>query len=119
VENGEYVDYSAIDYSRDDTYSGDITYFVQDPVTGVVTEVTNPILEAIFGGESYTSSSGVGITDFTQMADDALQVIDFVHTQIHTESTDLPEPSPEPEPIPQEVGEEVGAHWYDFGVQLR
>ena len=98
VENGEYVDFSAIDYSRDDQYSGDITYFVQDPVTGVVTEVTESIMNAVFGGVSYTSSSGAGITDFTQMVDDAVQMIDFVHTQIHTESSDLPEPPPEPEP---------------------
>jgi len=98
VENGEYVDFSATDYSRDDQYSGDITYFYQDPVTGVVSEVTEPIMDAVFDGVSYTSSSGAGITDFTQMVDDALQVIDFVHTQIHTETPDLPEPPPEPEP---------------------
>jgi hypothetical protein len=98
VENGEYVDYSAIDYSRDDQYSGNITYFYQDPVTGVVTEVTEPIMDAVFDGVSYTSSSGAGVTDFAQMVDDALQVIDFVHTQIHTETPDVPEPPPEPEP---------------------
>jgi len=98
VENGEYVDFSATDYSRDDQYSGDITYFYQDPVTGVVSEVTESIMDAVFDGVSYTSSSGAGITDFTQMVDDALQVIDFVHTQIHTETPDLPEPPPEPEP---------------------
>jgi hypothetical protein len=101
VENGEYVDYSAIDYSRDDQYSGNITYFYQDPVTGVVTEVTEPIMTAVFDGVSYTSSSGAGITDFTQMVDDALQVIEFVHTQIHTETPDVPEPPPEPEPVPE------------------
>jgi len=83
VDKGEFVDYSAFDYSRDVVYSGDITYFVQDPVTGDVTTVTEPILEAVFGGESYTWDSNVGISDFAQAVDDALQVIEFTHTQVH------------------------------------
>jgi hypothetical protein len=33
------------------------------------------------------STDGSGITDFVQAADDALQVIEFVHTQVHIETT--------------------------------
>ena len=89
VANDEYFNYDAFDYSRDTTYSGDITYFVQDPETGVVTSVTEPILTAVFDNVSYTSDSGTGISDFTQAADDALQVIEFVHTQIHVEEPQI------------------------------
>jgi hypothetical protein len=89
VENDEYYNFDAFDYNRDTTYSGDITYFVQDPVTGVVTSVTEPILTAVFDNVSYTSASGTGISDFTQAADDALQVIEFVHTQIHVEEPSM------------------------------
>lgn len=85
VANDEYFNYDTFDYSRDTTYSGDITYFVQDPVTLVVTSVTETILQAVFDSVSYTSASGAGISDFTQAADDALQIIEFVHTQIHVE----------------------------------
>jgi hypothetical protein len=89
VENDEYYNFDAFDYNRDTTYSGDITYFVQDPVTLEVTSVTEPILQAVFDNVSYTSASGTGISDFTQAADDALQVIEFVHTQIHVEEPQI------------------------------
>jgi hypothetical protein len=83
VENGEYFDYSTFDYSRDATYTGDITYYVQDPVTLEVTMVTESIMDAVFDGVSYTSASGSGITDFAQAADDAIQLIEFMHEPIH------------------------------------
>ena len=79
-----HIDYTTFDYNRDTTYSGDITYYVQK-TDGTVVSVTEPILQAVFDGQSYTSDSGMGIADFAQAADDALEVIDFVHTQIHTE----------------------------------
>ena len=83
VPNDQYVDYSSFDYDRASTYSDTITYFVQDS-SGTVTEVTKTIIEAVFNNVPYTSSSGSGITDFVQATDDALQVIEFVHTQVHT-----------------------------------
>lgn len=86
VENDVYFNYGTFDYSRDTTYSGDITYYVQAP-DGTMTQVTKPILEAVFGGESYTSTDGSGVSDFVQAADDALQVIEFMHTQIIPETT--------------------------------
>jgi hypothetical protein len=84
MTSSDYVDYSSFDYSRSGTYSGTITYYVQK-ADGTVVQVTEPIIDAVFGGEDYTSSDGTAIADFAQAADDALQVIEFVHTQIHTE----------------------------------
>jgi len=84
TDTGTYVDYGTFDYDRATTYSGEITYFVQ-AADGTVTEVTKPILEAVFNNEPYTSADGAGASDFTQAADDALQMIEFIHTQIHTE----------------------------------
>jgi len=77
----DYVDYSTFDYNRDATYTGDITYYVQQ-ADGSIVQVTEPILDAVFGGESYTSSDGIAITDFSTAADDALQMIEFVHENI-------------------------------------
>lgn len=79
-----YYDYSTYDYDRAATYNTPITYFVQDPDTGVVTSVTSTVYEAVFNSVPYSATDG-GITAFAQAADDALQVIEFVHTQIHTE----------------------------------
>ena len=83
VPNDQYVDYSSFDYDRAATYSGTVTYYEQDS-SGTVTQVTKPIIEAVFNNVPYTSSSGTGITDFVQAADDALQVIEFIHTEVHT-----------------------------------
>ncbi|HKJ77047.1 MAG TPA: hypothetical protein VKA64_07570 [Gammaproteobacteria bacterium] len=76
--------YTTFDYDRAATYDGTVTYYEQ-AADGTVTQVTKPILEAVFNNEPYTSADGAGITDFTQAVDDALQVIEFVHEQIHTE----------------------------------
>ena len=76
--------YTTFDYDRAATYDGSVTYYVQ-AADGTVTQVTEPILEAVFNNEPYTSADGAGITDFTQAVDDALQVIEFIHEQVHTE----------------------------------
>jgi len=86
VENDVFYNYGTFDYNRDTTYSGTITYYVQ-AADGTITQVTKPILEAVFGGESYVSTDGAGISDFVQAADDALQVIEFTHTEVHIETT--------------------------------
>lgn len=82
--NDTYFNFAGFDYNRDTTYDGTISYYVQDS-SGNVTLVTKPILEAIFNNVSYTSSSGSGVTDFVQAAEDALRVIEFTHTEVHTE----------------------------------
>lgn len=81
--NDTYYNFGSFDYNRDTTYSGTISYYVDDG-NGNVTQVTEPILKAVFDNESYTSSSGSGITDFMQAAEDALRVIEFTHTTVHT-----------------------------------
>lgn len=78
-----YYDYSTYDYDRADTYSGTITYYVQK-TDGTIVPVTESIYDAVFNSVPYSATDG-GITAFAQAADDALQVIEFVHTQIHTE----------------------------------
>jgi len=85
MTGGDYpVSYTTYDYDRAATYDGNITYYVQ-AADGTVTQVTKPIMDAVFNNEPYTSADGAGITDFTQAVDDALQMIEFVHEQIHPE----------------------------------
>jgi hypothetical protein len=76
--------YTTFDYDRAATYDGTVTYY-QQAADGTVTQVTEPIMEAVFNNEPYTSADGAGITDFTQAVDDALQVIEFIHDEVHTE----------------------------------
>jgi hypothetical protein len=83
--DGEYVDYSTFSYDRSDTY-GDATttvlVYVADPdgdgplTDSWVSKEVN-IYEAVFGSTDYSSASGVD--GFAQAADDALQVIEYVH----------------------------------------
>ena len=80
----DFVDYSSFDYNRSQAYPGTVSYYVQQ-ADGTVVLVTDTILQAVFDGEQYVSSDGVGIVDFAQAADDALQVIEFIHTAIHEE----------------------------------
>jgi hypothetical protein len=80
----DFVDYSSFDYNRTETYPGTISYYVQQ-ADGTVVLVTDTILQAVFDGETYTSADGAGIVDFAQAADDALQMIEFIHTTIHVE----------------------------------
>jgi len=77
----DYVDYSSFDYNRDATYTGDITYYVQN-ADGSIDQVTEPIMDAVFDGESYTSADGLGIVDFSRATDDALQMIEFIHENV-------------------------------------
>jgi len=77
----DHVDYSSYDYNRNETYTGNISYYVKRP-DGTVQQVTEPVLDVVFGGVNYTSSDGTGIGDFSQAADDALQMIEFVHENV-------------------------------------
>jgi hypothetical protein len=78
-----YYDYSTFDYDRSTTYSSEITYYVLK-ADGTIVSETKTIYDAVFNSVPYSATDG-GITAFAQATDDALQVIEFVHTQIHTE----------------------------------
>lgn len=75
-EDGKtYFDFSSATYDRSDTYTGEITY-LRNNGDGTFTLVTESIMTAVFGGEDYT---GTQLDAFTQAADDARAVIEFIH----------------------------------------
>ena len=76
----DFIDYSTFDYNRSSLYNVMITYNELNP-DGSTTQVTGTILDLVFGGVNVTDTSG--IDSFSQAADDALQVIEFVHEVIH------------------------------------
>ena len=85
VESGDFYDFSSItptSYTRE--YPTDYKYFytTDDGITVLSATLNiNEYLEAINGA---LPSDG-GVTMFTTMADDALEVVELTHTQIHTE----------------------------------
>lgn len=80
VEQGDYYDYSGLTYTRD--YPTDYSYWLSidgaDPVS--MTLDVNAYLTAI-NGDLPTDG---GAILFSAAADDALEVIELVHTQVHT-----------------------------------
>lgn len=79
--DGEYFDFSTFSYDRDDAYSGTVSYWV-DNGDGTATYIEDvKIIDAIFDGEGTDTLSGAAA--FAQAADDALQVIEFIHEPIH------------------------------------
>jgi hypothetical protein len=76
----DYVDYSSFNYDRSSLYNVVITYNELN-TDGSTTPVTGTILDLVFGGVNVTDPSGVDA--FAQAADDALQVIEFIHEPIH------------------------------------
>ena len=82
----DYIDYSSFDYDRAATYdSVNITYYYLPDGATVPELRTGTIFDEVFGGEIYTGDDSAGLADFVQAADDALQLIEFIHTQIHEE----------------------------------
>ena len=81
VEQGDFYDYSSLTYTRD--YPADYSYFVSidgaDPVAKTLD--INAYLEVING----TLPTDGGAVLFAAAADDALEVIELVHTPIYTE----------------------------------
>ncbi|WP_426662445.1 hypothetical protein [Rhodanobacter aciditrophus] len=75
TDGKSYYDFSSATYDRSATYSGTVTYLKSNG-DGTYTSVTAPILDAVFGGTNYT---GTQLDAFTQAADDARAVIEFVH----------------------------------------
>jgi hypothetical protein len=76
ADGKSYVDFSKVTYDRGDTYTGDVTY-LRNNGDGTYTSVTDPIMTAVFSGTDY---SGTQLDAFTQAADDARAVIEFVHS---------------------------------------
>jgi hypothetical protein len=82
VEQGDYYDYSSLTYTRDypDNYSYYVSIDGADPVT--MTLDINAYLEAINGAlpaaDEYASL-------FSAAADDSVEVIELIHTTVHTE----------------------------------
>lgn len=86
ADPGEPFQDPTFSYDRTTAYTdanGDlveITYFqYADESNTTVVQKTATILDAVFDGDP---ASGTGVTGFAQAADDALQVIEFVHTAI-------------------------------------
>ena len=75
ADGKEYVDFSNVTYDRSATYTGTVTYLKSNG-DGTYTSVTAPIIDAVFGGTTYT---GTQLDAFTQAADDARAVIEYVH----------------------------------------
>lgn len=77
-----YYDFSGFDYDRASTFDGSVTYLADTDGDGDYEPVTESIMEAVFGGESWTDPTAEGgADDFAQAADDARAVILFVHEQ--------------------------------------
>ena len=75
ADGASYVNFSTVSYDRAGTYTGDVTYLKSSGV-GTYVSVTEPVMTAVFGGVNYT---GTQVDGFTQAADDARAVIEFVH----------------------------------------
>jgi len=76
----DFVDYSSFDYNRSALYNVTITYNELN-ADGSTTPVSGTIMDLVFGGANATDSGGIDA--FSQAADDALQVIEFVHDTVH------------------------------------
>ncbi len=75
ADGSSYFNFSNVSYDRGDTYTGSVTY-LKSSGEGTYVTVTEPIMTAVFGGTDY---SGTKLDAFTQAADDARAVIQFVH----------------------------------------
>lgn len=82
INNAEdgYYDLSGFAYDRTAIHGGSVTYLTDPDGDGVFVERTESIMDAVFGGSSY---SGTGADAFAQAADDARAVIEFTHEPIH------------------------------------
>jgi hypothetical protein len=81
LEGKTYVDFATVmtdTYSRESVY-GDVTanVLILDPNTGTWVPTTINVFETVFNSETYTGSGD--IEAFTQAAEDARLVIDYIH----------------------------------------
>lgn len=86
VPEGDYYDLTGYTYDRTATFTtadGDpvtVTYLTDTEGDGTYVYVTEPLLEVVFDNADY---DGSGADAFAQAADDAVQVIEFIHEPIH------------------------------------
>lgn len=73
----QYVDFSNFSYDRSSTYDGVTVNVLEKVSDGTYETRTVDLYDAVFGGQEYTSDSG--IDGFAQAADDARAVIAYVH----------------------------------------
>ncbi|MBU6247402.1 MAG: hypothetical protein KGN77_06560 [Xanthomonadaceae bacterium] len=73
----QYVDFTNVTYDRSAVYPDTMTVtYLEKNEDGSYTKKTTSIIDAVFGGETYT---GTQLDAFTQAADDARAVIEYVH----------------------------------------
>ena len=76
-----WADLADFSYDRSDAYNGVTVSYLSDPEgDGTYITVTEPLLDAVFDGETAT---GEGAAGYALSTDDALQVIEFIHEPIH------------------------------------
>ena len=76
ADGKDYVDFNSFTYDRSTTYTGTVSYLKSNG-DGTYTKETASIMDAVFGGTDYT---GTKLDGFTQAADDARAIIEFVHS---------------------------------------
>ena len=76
-DNVKYVDYSSFTYDRAATYSDVVVKVLVQTSEGTWVEKEVNIYETLFNS---TQATGTAVTGFAQAADDALQVVEYVHT---------------------------------------
>jgi hypothetical protein len=84
-----YYDFATYDYSRAVVFAGTtVTYLKDEDGDGTYEQVTESVMDAVFGGADWvdpsydpaTTTDAGGADDFAQAADDARAVIDFIHS---------------------------------------
>lgn len=73
-----YVDYSSFNYDRESVYGSVTVDVLVKQEDGSYLPTTVNVYDAVFNSTNYVSSDG-GADGFAQAADDALQVIEYVH----------------------------------------
>ena len=83
VPSGEdYVDYSSMTYNRS-VYDATVDYHYYDTDGTTVLNATVNLKDYLVATQPELPSDG-GVTLFTVASDDALEVVELIHTQIHT-----------------------------------
>lgn len=79
----DYQVYDGFDYVRSDAYGDQtITWYEKDADGNIITHEDDPLMDAVFGGADYATPDVDGFVDYSQAADDALQVIEFIHEYV-------------------------------------
>ena len=77
ASSATYVDYSSFSYDRQSVYGDTTVQVLVKQTDGSYLPTTVNVYDAVFKSTEYT---GTNVAGFTQAADDALQVIEYVHT---------------------------------------